>query len=60
LVERLLYTQNVGGSSPSPPTIKISNLNVVWWRALTLRVTFGVTAALLFAFGYRPAIVFAA
>ena len=21
LVERLLYTQNVGGSSPSPPTI---------------------------------------
>jgi hypothetical protein len=26
LVERLLYTQNVGGSSPSPPTNRINNL----------------------------------
>ena len=25
LVERLLYTQNVGGSSPSPPTIKVAS-----------------------------------
>jgi hypothetical protein len=27
LVERLLYTQNVGGSSPSPPTNNINKLS---------------------------------
>ncbi len=29
LVERLLYTQDVGGSSPSPPTKPII-MNLVW------------------------------
>ena len=26
LVERFVYTEDVGGSNPSPPTINISNL----------------------------------
>ena len=33
LVERLVYTENVGGSSPSRPTIFLSG-DLIWFRFL--------------------------
>ena len=51
LVERLLYTQDVGGSSPSPPTIeKLSICFSFHFRfaALTLPLGEGIDVALSF------------
>jgi hypothetical protein len=58
LVEHLVYTERVGGSSPSPPTNEFKDLwryaefdfykktgwaNVIWWRKLAGRSTLGKT-----------------